>query len=122
MSQPDRIKLSMEFPSAWFAVEIPIAPGEDVVEEFRKGRELIIKSYQEITPGQYGGVEGHPMSTSKPPASTIDLIISEMNKVTAIDKRNSFGVQEGLLAYADKFLDNPTFRVAYDKKMEELKN
>ena len=47
--KPDRIKISHEFPGLWLAVEIPIAPDENEIEEFKKGKDLLMEAYKELT-------------------------------------------------------------------------
>lgn len=46
--KPDRIKISHEFPGLWLAVEIPIAPDENVIDEFKKGKSLLVEAYREL--------------------------------------------------------------------------
>lgn len=46
----DRIKISMEFNvmgnGLWLTGECPVAPEEDVLEEFKKGRDLLVQSFK----------------------------------------------------------------------------
>lgn len=89
-----------------------------VIEQLRQLAENI---HKEKYPQYYVDNESSQnVNPETKPKSTLQSIIEEMNKVDAIDKKNSFGVQVGLLAYADKFLDSTEFREAYDKKLNEL--
>lgn len=53
MSTPDRIKISKEFhvmgSGLWLSIEMPIAPGEDEVGEFKKGDAILTKAFASMT-------------------------------------------------------------------------
>jgi hypothetical protein len=59
---PDRIKLSHEFPGLWLSVEIPVGPGENVIEEFKKGKDWLLTAYRELSGGNYADIPGHPQT------------------------------------------------------------
>jgi hypothetical protein len=47
--KPDRIKISQDFTGMWLCTEIPIAPEENIIEEFKKGKDLLMEAYKELT-------------------------------------------------------------------------
>lgn len=117
--KPDRIKISHEFPGLWLAVEIPIAPDENVIDEFKKGKSLLVEAYGELA-------EPNLVPISEALGITqvdkrIETIIADINECTAIDSKTGLGVQIGLIAYRDAADSDPRILAAYDLKMIQLK-
>lgn len=47
MSRPDRIKISERFnENLWLTMEAPISPQEDVIQEFKNTRQLLLDAYK----------------------------------------------------------------------------
>lgn len=125
---PDRIKISQEFNinglGLWLTAECPVAPGEDVIEEFSKARSIIIKSFETLTHSDYSSVNGHPMSVKpwqNPEDARVNAIIEDINLCTSIDEKSLSGQQAGLIAYKDAAGSDPRILAAYDLKMLQLK-
>lgn len=120
----DRIKVSMEFnimgSGLWLTAECPIAPDEDVVEEFKKQRSLLLKSFETITGSDYSSIPGHPESELKvervdrtPKEQAIDSQIEAIQGCTSLKSLEIF----------KKLVDReavPRLTEAYFKKDQEL--
>lgn len=55
-----------------------------------------------------------------PVDQTIKGIIEDINGCTAIDEKNGFGVQTGLIAYSQLAAEYPEVKAAYDLQMIKL--
>lgn len=109
--KPDRIKISHEFPGFWLAVEIPIAPDEDVVQEFKKGKSLLLESYRELTEPNVVPISEALGITQVNRAD--ELSVSTIESCPDLTTLESFR----LLVVKDKML-----KEAYDVRFELLKN
>ena len=120
----DRVKLSMEARgiegNIWAGMEAEITPDEDPIHALNQLKEKVTSFLH--PPGSVITLnpEYAHLLNKKPVSDTLDILINDMNQCTAIDERNHLGAQVGLLAFADKMLDNQKFRDAYDKKLKEL--
>ncbi len=109
---PDRIKLSHEFPGLWLSVEIPVGPGENVIEEFKKGKDWLLTAYRELSGGNYADIPGHPMS-----ATQVEKLGGKDDLFAHIASCRDAKVLE---TYKLLVKNSQELQSAYDKKFAEL--
>lgn len=122
----DRIECSASFQiheGYWFKAFWggTIAPTEDAETETLKLKDRLEEMAKKFgaSPRQVSIAEALPVE--KPIANRADVLINDIHACTEIDRRNSVGVQVGLLAYEHASKSDPRIKAAYDLKMIQLK-
>lgn len=136
----EKITFMQTFPTGQYAnqklgVEIimhevhPVNESSAVADAFERAKKLVEESFKALNPhlsavpdGQ--GFDARFYSQSSARASeqvdTVIGIISDLNKCTVIDEKNSLGVQVGLLSYESTANSDPRIKEAYEAKLAEL--
>jgi len=115
---PTLIKYSQEFKSIegnrWLGIEIPVPPGEDPLETFKKAETLIRQAFNPSLVPISEALQGVL------PVSQVDVLIKDIEGCTEIDWINGLGVQVGLVAFREKAEENELSLKAYRNKFNEL--
>jgi hypothetical protein len=112
-----------------FGAEAELSERESPEEAMETLRALIGKklddAHQQV---QYDSVISDDVTTNlqmanrkpDPKQDRVQQLIRDINACTAVDERNSFGVQVGLISFSGMASTNPDLQTAYDNKLQEL--
>ena len=105
-----------------FEMEIP--DDGHPLEEIQTLKDLCDEANKKLNPHLYTE-SGKPITIEQvreeePLDKRIASLIEDINKCTAINYVNSYGVQEGLIAYEDMVAGHPELQAAYDLKLKQL--
>lgn len=120
MAKPHSIKVSAEFPGLWLAAECTIAPEENVTEEIKKTRQLLIDAYKEISEPRLHDIgEVLPVSQvdKQPVEARIEVLIHDIENEKVLRLPDGKG---GLLSWEKLVKSNPSLQPAYYKRLKEL--
>lgn len=104
----------------WKRAEISgtLQEGDDPIkcwQELKKDVQIFLQLPQEVSPEE--ALEG--LLPVQQVENRVDMLIKDIMACEEIDKKNGFGAQVGLLAYANE--TNPSIKAAYDLRMIQLK-